>query len=127
MKSKVYPKREAVFTGEFKRAVRDAAGHDIWFAKIHGHEMQSRGLPDIIGCYTGIFWGIEFKVMRSGKYVVTPYQKYVKESIEKAGGFWFVVWFDEKTADVGINEMRYDNKKSAVQALLSWFKPKTDL
>ena len=54
-----------------------------WAEKIHVDAMQSRGLPDVVACMAGTFYGIEFK--RSFK-KPSDMQKYHIAQIRRAGG-----------------------------------------
>jgi len=60
-----------------------------WCEKIHGSEMQRRGLPDIMGCYRGRFLALEGK--RPGK-EPEPLQEEILDEIRWAKGI--AVWFD---------------------------------
>lgn len=56
----------------------------LWI-KISAGPFQASGLPDIIGCYKGRFYGIEVKV--PGKeHELRPLQKYWIKRITDAGG-----------------------------------------
>lgn len=48
----------------------------------------SSGVPDIVGCYRGLFFGIECK---AGSNVPTPLQEKNLDSIRKAGGLAMVI------------------------------------
>lgn len=48
----------------------------------------SSGVPDIVGCYRGLFFGIECK---AGSNVPTPLQEKNLNSIRKAGGLTMVI------------------------------------
>src|SRR3972149_6199879 len=52
-------KPETVLAKKILRLLREKAG---FWAKIHGGPYQVTGLPDIIGCYRGRFYGFEVKV-----------------------------------------------------------------
>ena len=69
----------------------------VWF-KIHGGARQERGLPDILGCYKGIFYGIEIKVPGKEN-TVTKYQQFQLDRIKKSGGKVTVVTSVESTVD----------------------------
>ena len=51
--------------------------------KVHGGPQMLAGLPDLIVCYEGNFWGVEVK--QPGQ-KPTARQLYVHSLIEKAGG-----------------------------------------
>jgi Holliday junction resolvase len=63
------------------------------------------GVPDIIGCYQGKFFGIECK---AGKNKPTELQKHHLEKIAEAGGFSVVV-----------NESNVDDVESMIKSLTS--------
>lgn len=51
--------------------------------KVHGSIYMKAGIPDIICCYKGLFYGIECKV---GNNTMSDLQKEHKKMIENAGG-----------------------------------------
>lgn len=53
--------------------------------KIHGGTYQSRGLPDIIGCYNGAFFGLEVK-LPGKEQTLTLLQAKKLQDIKDAGG-----------------------------------------
>lgn len=53
--------------------------------KIHGNSFQSRGLPDVIGCYKGMFFGLEVKLPGKEK-TLTKLQIKKLADIKAAGG-----------------------------------------
>ena len=61
------------------------------------------GVPDIVGCYKGSFFGIECK---AGKNTPTPLQEKNLREIRTAGGF-----------DIVVNE---DNMKQTTAMLTAW-------
>tara|TARA_R110002153_G_scaffold20727_2_gene70060 strand:+ start:69 stop:359 length:291 start_codon:yes stop_codon:yes gene_type:complete len=61
------------------------------------------GVPDIVGCYKGMFFGIECK---AGKNTPTPLQEKNLREIRTAGGF-----------DIVVNE---DNMKQTTAMLTAW-------
>ena len=67
------------------RKLRTSGG--LWF-KIH--DIITKALPDIIGCYQGLFIAIEVK--RVGERP-TKLQDWVLEQVEKAGGIG--IWIDD--------------------------------
>lgn len=60
-----------------------------WFFKVHGHGMQRRGVPDLVGCYKGKLFAIEVK-KPGGK--VSAQQAIEILAIKEAGGTAFVAW-----------------------------------
>lgn len=91
----------------------------MWYFKTHGEPMQTRGIPDVLLCWDGLFVGIEFKIMRKGKVAATPYQEYTLELIDKANGKSVIAWYDERDASVGLGEKRYKDMDEAVKNLVS--------
>lgn len=61
------------------------------------HDMFHAGIPDIIGCWRGIFFGIEVKV-KGGK--VEKIQTYVIEQIKSSGGIAGVAWTIEEVKEI---------------------------
>ncbi|MFA5543407.1 MAG: VRR-NUC domain-containing protein [Bacilli bacterium] len=61
-----------------------------FFIKTHGGPFQVKGLPDIMGCYKGVFIGLEVKVP-GRENTVTDFQIYRINQINTAGGFATVV------------------------------------
>ncbi len=53
--------------------------------KIHGGPHQPVGLPDIVGCYEGRFFGIEMKLPGKEKTLTEKQAKKLRD-IEQAGG-----------------------------------------
>jgi Holliday junction resolvase len=62
------------------RAWLDQKG--CWSFKVAGGPLQRRGVPDILGCYEGVFFAIELKAP-GGK--VSPSQKVEIERLRAAG------------------------------------------
>ena len=46
------------------------------------------GMPDLIACYDGRFFGFEIKTLKGKQ---SPYQKLREQEIKKAGGEYFLV------------------------------------
>lgn len=53
-----------------------------WWVKIHGSAFQQAGIPDILGCYTGLFIAIEVKCPGE---VPTLLQGHCMKLLKKAG------------------------------------------
>lgn len=115
-KKRLFPKKESnlilAFMEKFHKLMPDT-----FYWKTHGEPMMTRGIPDIIICFEGLFFGLEFKVMRHGQINVTPYQESTIKRILKAGGYTFIIWWDEKTSDVGIQMKRFKGKDAIIQAV----------
>ena len=60
---------------------------DCWYFKVNQRAL--RGIPDIIGCYAGVFFALELKV---GTNKVDPLQAHVLDLIKQSGGFAAVVY-----------------------------------
>lgn len=61
---------------------------DCFFWKEHGGQYGTAGIPDIIVCYKGRFYGLEAKV---GRNKPTRLQEITIEQIRRAGGIAEVV------------------------------------
>jgi len=103
---------------KFLERLKAKSPREIWYFKTHGEPMQVRGVPDVLMCYFGLFFCIEFKIKRHGKIIITPYQQYTLECITKANGIDLVVWHDEDTAHVGIGTRKFPNIEEAVSWLI---------
>ena len=57
----------------------------VWCFKVHGSRYMPAGLPDIIGCANGQFFGIETK-MPGKEDNTSPRQELMHERIREAGG-----------------------------------------
>lgn len=67
--------------------------------KIHGGPFQSAGIPDLLGCVNGLFFGLEVKVPKRGK--VSRIQEVVMAKIRNKGqGIAAVVTSPEEACDV---------------------------
>ena len=80
-------------------SLKTAYPSSLWY-KIHGGPMQEKGIPDIIGCYRGVFIG--FEVKRPGKDYSEPteYQKMQLANIKRAGGISGVVTCPQDAFDL---------------------------
>ena len=112
-KKRKFPMREAKLI-EKTMEVFKAKVPIIFFFKSHGEPMQVRGIPDIVASINGLFVGIEFKIMRSGKLQVTPYQEHTLLQVFKSRGASLVFWFDEGTGEYGVQTFRFATLEQAV-------------
>jgi hypothetical protein len=62
---------------------------ECWAFKSHGGVYQRAGIPDIIGCYKGRFFGVELKI--GDKYPSALQRKTLKE-IRDVGGLAITAW-----------------------------------
>lgn len=78
-------------------------GLPIWYFKTHGSRFQTAGIPDIIGCFWGVFVGIELKANKPTA-KLSRLQSAIAISISKAHGRFYIVWnidtFNEAIKDV---------------------------
>lgn len=65
-------------------ALKAEYGHDIFLFKVHGGPMMMAGLPDIIGCYRGMFFAFETKLPDHGN-KPSERQSYVHRVMTRAG------------------------------------------
>ena len=70
--------------------VKSLTAYSGYWVVIHQSGTQEKGLPDIIGCYAGKFFGLEVK-LPGKRHTLTPRQEYVLEKIRRAGGVGVVV------------------------------------
>jgi len=56
------------------------------------------GVPDILGCYEGVFFGIEVKTPKT-KNNVSKLQEYNLDKIQESGGHSLVAWEVEQVED----------------------------
>ena len=73
---------EATLRSRIIKALRAYSGE--WFVT-HQTGYQEKGLPDIIGCYSGMFYGLEVK-LPGKEHTLTPKQSHVLGRIRGAGG-----------------------------------------
>lgn len=71
--------------------IQDALRAQGWFCfKVHGSQYMMAGLPDIIVCADGVFFGLETKLPET-RNNTSLRQDYVHRKIREAGGFAEVV------------------------------------
>jgi len=76
-----YPVKESNIVNKILHYLEDQ--QHMWCFKVHGGAFQTKGVPDIVGCYKGQFYALEVK--RPGE-KTTKLQDYQMEQIEKAQG-----------------------------------------
>jgi hypothetical protein len=64
--------------------------------KIHGNKFQNIGVPDLLCCVRGIFFGLEVKIPAKRISGVTPAQRHEGNLIVKSGGYFAVVCSPEE-------------------------------
>ena len=69
-----------------------------WWRKIHGGPYQKKGIPDLLGCVEGNFFGIEVKCPKGSP--ATDLQQAVLKQIDKAGGCSCIVTSSKEAIDV---------------------------
>jgi hypothetical protein len=77
--------REARLSRDIRKALQLAFGDDLFIFKVWGNEYQMAGLPDLLGCVRGLYFGIETKLPESRENV-SPRQALVHDKIRKSGG-----------------------------------------
>lgn len=56
---------EAQLSERITKALKAEAkvrGHELFIFKVHGHDQQMAGVPDLLACYRGMFIGLEVKM-----------------------------------------------------------------
>ena len=79
---------ESAITAQIQRYLARVSGW--WGFKVQGGGAQMRGVPDIVGCYCGLFVAFEVKRPDVGK--LSELQKHRIDQIIAAGGRAFVVY-----------------------------------
>lgn len=65
--------------------VKRLSNYSGWWIVTHADGYGERGVPDIIGCYQGVFFGLEVKI--PGKeHTLTPMQSRTIKKINDSGG-----------------------------------------
>lgn len=59
-------KPETTLRNSIVKEVKARYGLDLYIKKIHGSPYQEAGIPDLIGCYKSVFFGMEIKVGVNG-------------------------------------------------------------
>jgi hypothetical protein len=86
---------EARLRAKVVKALRSYSG---WWFVTHGGQFQQGGLPDVMGCYKGYFYGLELKA--PGKlHTLTERQAHALKSIKQAGGKATVVTSVQEALD----------------------------
>lgn len=70
---------------------------ECWAYVTHGGPYQRSGIPDIVGCYKGRFFGVELKMPQ--KYP-SPLQRKTIRDILAAGGMGLVAWSLETVVEM---------------------------
>lgn len=73
-----------------RRIMTELRANGAFVFKVWGSEHMMAGLPDLIGCYEGRFFGLEVK-MPDNRDGTSVRQRYVIGLIQKAGGIAEVV------------------------------------
>jgi hypothetical protein len=74
--------RESRLSRQIQKALKDEFGRDLFIFKVHGGPLMMAGLPDLIGCYRGLFFALETK-MPGG--TVSVIQQHVHTKLRRAG------------------------------------------
>lgn len=80
---------ETKFKDAGRKFLNETFGQRIWYFKVLGSEGQKSGVPDIVGCLDGKFFGVELKVKPNKP---SDKQLYEIEKITAAGGAAAVIW-----------------------------------
>ena len=77
--------REHRVATDIRKSLEAAFLGDLFIFKVWGNEHQMSGLPDLLGCYKGVFFGIEVKLPEA-RDNVSRIQAYRHNQIINAGG-----------------------------------------
>lgn len=85
------------------------------WVKIHGHEMQEAGIPDLLGCVSGRFVAIEMKIKdHDGP---TALQKLFIRDLLRAGAIALVWWHDpQRPLLAQVDELARDIRRKNAEA-----------
>ncbi len=89
-----------------QRTIREALENEFptsWWKKIHGGWFQDAGIPDLIGCVCGLFFGFEIKEP-DGE--ISPIQEENIDDIQLAGGVACEIITAEQAIRVVYNALR---------------------
>lgn len=103
---------ESKIVRDIIKALRSGLDHPIWLEKIHGGLAQSSAIPDIIGIYLGVGFGLEVK--RPGR-KATPLQQRTIDDINAAGGIATVVFSVDDAMKIMRKIELKDDVKGAVK------------
>jgi len=90
---------EAQLSENITKALKKEAkkrGHELFIFKVHGHDQQMSGVPDLLACYRGRFIGLEVKMPGNHP---SPRQIYVMDRIAWAGGIVLVPYSVSEALD----------------------------
>lgn len=87
-------------TKALKKEAR-ARGHELFIFKVHGHDQQMAGVPDLLACYRGMFIGLEVKMPGNEP---SKIQMYRLGQIARSGGVVEVPYSVSEALDV-LNEV----------------------
>jgi hypothetical protein len=82
--------RESRLSGNIRKAIEEHFRFRVFVFKVWGSEHMMAGLPDLIGCLEGKFFGLEVKHPET-RGDVSARQEYVGALIERSGGLYRVV------------------------------------
>lgn len=74
--------KESALRSKIVKSLRAYSG---WWFVTHATQYGTGGLPDIMGCYQGTFFGLEVK-LPGKEHTLTERQSHALKSIKKAGG-----------------------------------------
>jgi Holliday junction resolvase len=81
---------------------------DGWWFKVHGSPFQKAGVPDIIGCYRGLFVAIELKMPGNGP---SELQKHILDLLTKAGARCGVAYTIKEALQIRNGELNWSQQK----------------
>lgn len=85
------------------KIVRKLNSYSGWWVVTHGEMFQETGLPDIVGCYAGKFYGLEVKIPTK-LHTLTARQSRVLGRIRDEGGRATIVTSVDEAMNFVFNE-----------------------
>ena len=89
-------KPESKLQRKIRKVLEETVG-GFW-VKIHGSQYQKAGLPDLLGCVDGLFFGLEVKLQDIGE--PTKLQIETISDINRAGGVATIVRSPEEAINI---------------------------
>ena len=104
------PKKESKLQRQIRDHLEKTVG-GFWF-KSHGGPFQMAGLPDLIGCVEGLYFGFEIKLPDDKRSKTMAHQEVVLKMIKYKGGGYAAVITDPQDAEDRVRDWLKKNGKT---------------
>ena len=95
-------------TGLSKKVQDRLNAEDGWWFKVHGGPFQTAGVPDIVGCYQGLFVAIELKMSGNKP---SEIQKYILDLLTTAGARCGVAYTIEEAIKIRDGKLNWSQQR----------------